>query len=318
MKKALSMAVVLGVSGVCAGDVMTFNVPQGDWNLATNWTPQQVPGADDRAVIPSGKICNVDSDTTVDTIEIEDTATLNVEADVTLTLEDDDDNVSGQGLGPSMPGTPVPDHSIIDGTLNLGDSSNGGATLEFTTKSHRFDGDGLVFGFGDAEIDIAADIAFFNRLDKDGKGVAGRLSITGLTGGTENGKLINGGIVGGGAAGAIVLSASTVVEDLSGARWIADCKASITFNQEVLDLAGDFEHDMGPGEFIFNESVKTCGTYRRIKCGGITLSQNKTFEYVGFETDSLIPCPNPGSGNGTIDCDNPYTISSGVTTPTCE
>jgi len=85
MKKALSMAAVLGVSGVCAGDVITFSPSgtSGDWNVAANWNPQKVPGADDRAVIPADKTCDVTADATVDTIEIEAGGTLNVQARVT-------------------------------------------------------------------------------------------------------------------------------------------------------------------------------------------------------------------------------------------
>lgn len=43
----------------------TFNVTSGNWNVASNWSPVGVPGAnDDYVVIPTGKTCTITADVT--------------------------------------------------------------------------------------------------------------------------------------------------------------------------------------------------------------------------------------------------------------
>jgi len=60
MCRSFCVAVLICAAICCVGaaraDVITWDVPTGDWNVATNWSPQQVPnvnGADD-AVIDNG------------------------------------------------------------------------------------------------------------------------------------------------------------------------------------------------------------------------------------------------------------------------
>ena len=77
----------------------------GGGQPCTNGTRVDAPTAADRAVIVSGKACNVDETTAVaDSLDVESGATLNIEGAAGNSLTLDDDAVSG---------------TTINGTLNL-------------------------------------------------------------------------------------------------------------------------------------------------------------------------------------------------------
>ena len=60
----LVSGLMIGV-GIAQADTCTFDATSGDWDVLENWdcvvAGEQVPTAGDRAVIQSGKTCNIDS-----------------------------------------------------------------------------------------------------------------------------------------------------------------------------------------------------------------------------------------------------------------
>jgi len=113
-----SFACVFGLASVGWADVTTFTASNGDWNVATNWD-NGIPTDEDRAVIPANKICTIPESyaAVADTIEVEADGILNINGSGSLTLDNSGDNIPTD-----------PDHSQVDGTVNLTASS---AVLKF-------------------------------------------------------------------------------------------------------------------------------------------------------------------------------------------
>lgn len=63
MKKLLFISILAIFSLTAASETITFNVGSGDWNVAGNWTPAQVPTAGDDVIIGTGNHCTIQSGT---------------------------------------------------------------------------------------------------------------------------------------------------------------------------------------------------------------------------------------------------------------
>lgn len=302
----IATALVLGVSSLSGADVVTFQPGggSGSWHDAGNWSSNSVPDGDDRVVIPSGKTCNVDADATADTMDVQ--GTLNIEPGRTLTLENNTENL--------IPVTPdEPDHSIVDGTVNLRFGSSSGSTLAFTeAATHIVSGTGKIVGETTAcRITIVAHKTFVNQLATDDNGIRGAMVIEGLADVSLTGTFRNEGIVYANGKG-IILASTTILEDIEGAQWESRC-GYLEFNREALDLNGDFQALDEPGILTFNQSIRTCGTYIRDYCGAITLAEGKTFKYAQYSSAGNS-CENPAqSGSGSGDCSSFFTVSESET-----
>lgn len=309
----------LGLSAGAQGELKTFNQTSGDFEEPTFWTPNGVPDADDRIIIPAGKLCNVNANAAVDTIEILTDGTdgdgnLTIKSGVTLTLDNDNHNCPSPG-----PGCPAaPQHSIIDGQLDLvGDPNSGDAVLEITNATHEFTGDGRIFGnFGDdSRIVIATDLKLINKMATIGGGIRGGLTVVGQTGGTNRGILRNEGIVSTDAAQVTGTANDNVIidaniEDNSSAVWVTDCTGTMEFKHGNTDMKGLFTDrysgygfigfGIDGGTFKFNATVRTCGTYEREGCGGLTFLNNAEFKYASFSGS----CTNPDTNGTSSDTPN--------------
>jgi Secretion system C-terminal sorting domain len=98
MKQRITLLVLLFISGFGFAQTkmgksnktaatITFNVANGSWNVAGNWSPVQVPTSADNIIIPAGKTCFLNSPTagTANFLNINSGGTLNVEAGASLT-----------------------------------------------------------------------------------------------------------------------------------------------------------------------------------------------------------------------------------------
>ncbi|MFM9996312.1 MAG: hypothetical protein ACKVU4_10990 [Phycisphaerales bacterium] len=306
-----SACVTLGLCGMAAADIKTFQPNTGTWHDEDNWSPTGIPTAADRAVIPAGKTCNIDSDDAIaDTIVVASTGLLYIYPSYTLTLENNNNNIDS-----------APDDHEINGDVvmlvNPSGPPTAGGSIAFTSLDHRVDGDGTVWGDNPTYcvVSIAANIKLINRLAEAGQGMRGSMTIEGLTG-TTNGKFRNEGLVEADGKGHIILASTTILEDISDAFWnIGDCFSHMTFERESLNLNGDFTH-VDNGRYHFNQSVKTCGTYTR-NCGWIDVGSGKTFSYVEF-VDGSGSCGNPGSATGDpVTCNAPYVVSADANGLSC-
>src|SRR5216684_3615942 len=52
-----------------AADIAWNNGAGGDWNVAANWNPSQVPGSPDKAILTLGATVTVNSNTTVGSLD---------------------------------------------------------------------------------------------------------------------------------------------------------------------------------------------------------------------------------------------------------
>jgi len=305
--------VLVGLCGYAGADTKTFQPSRGDWNNQANWSPQGVPTGTTRVIIPAGRICNVNVDATADTVVVQsiggNDGELTIDAGETLTLENNTDNVPA--FGPF-----TPDHSIVDGVLVLeynGSTGQSGVLSFVASSNHVVSGTGTILGGGaeygaGCEIRIAATKKFTNQLAAFGKGIRGGLRIVGQTqSGQTNGTFRNEGYVK--ANGLMILEDTTILEDIDGARWVANCKDVMVFRREALALLGDFEHNTddgsgGFGTFEFEQTIKTCGAYKRLACGCADVWPDASFQYAEFVSSH---CSNPGIGGGT--CNDPFVIT---------
>jgi hypothetical protein len=280
------------------GWVKTFVPTSGNFHDGGNWSPSGVPGPSDRIVIGTGQVCTVTADATVDTLFISADdgggGQLVIQAGITLTLENNNDNVAGS-----------PDNSIVDGQILLEGSSISGAALFIKVASHTISGVGEIYGqWESCEIKIEDMLTLTNQLST--LGMRGAFTIQGYSVSNipQPGNFVNDGIVevhhpSLTSFARVILGNFVTVDDTQAALWyVHACKGSMVFRYQSLFLEGDFLNDsVAPGSFVFEQSVKTCGTYTR-NAGGITFSANKYFKYAAFG-GGLSGCGNPGSVSGS-------------------
>jgi hypothetical protein len=303
IRNFLCLATLLVAFPAKAG-VKNFVPSTGVWNTASNWSPVGVPGTADRVVIQSGQTCTLDVTTTADTLNIEGTATLVIPDGYTLTLENDNDNISPSGA----------DNSVVDGTLAIQGSSTTDAVLRFATATHKVSGGGKITGqqTDHALIKIAAGKRLYNQLAASGKGIRGSMTILSESNLTK-GELTNEGLIecGDENNARLVLAADTTLADVSGAIWSVNaCKGELVFNEPATTLVGDFVTGSQSGTFEINQNVKTCGSYSR-GGGGVNVASGKTFKYAYFIYGG---CPNPGTASvDPTGCNYPWSLGSGNT-----
>ncbi len=294
----MNRTVTIGMGGVVAalcgsawGATTTFTASSGNWSASGNWS-NGVPTEADRAVIPSGKTCNVDiSNAVADTIEVQESGgtpgVLNIQAGQKLTLDNDNDNCCGAG---------TPDHSVVNGQVVIQWSSgSGGGVLKIDENDHEVTGSGRIQGDNVAsKIQIASGRTLTNQLITGGEGIRGKLTIEGSGG---DGAFYNSGLLEA-ADGSIVLASSTILDDDTDAIWGLRCFSDMTFDRTATSLVGHFRNfsTTEHGEFIFNATVQTCGTYTR-NYGGITINGNAAFRYLTF-AGGQTGCGNPGTTTG--------------------
>ena len=216
---AVVCGLVIGVGAVQA-DTCTFDVPSGDWDVLENWDcvvgGEQVPTAADRAVIQSGKICNIDSPAVADSLEVESTATLNILAGHKLTLDGDNDD------------------STIDGTLTITASGEDVGELAFVDNTQTISGDffGKIVGLDEAaKITVALGITLTNRTT-----IEGALQITGT------GDFKNGGTVHANTSGTLEITTGLLDDEPAG-FWQVSTSSSVVLHlaaQNTFLLDGSF------------------------------------------------------------------------------
>ena len=262
--------------------------------------------------IPPDKTCYVEDDYTIDSFVIEkdggDIGVLIIEEGNTLSVENDEDQCatcSEQDI----------DH-IVDGEMIIEDD----AALVFLDEDHLIEGTGAITGeTTDSTFQVNAGAEVTSQLAVADMGIRGSLDMVGGPTGAAARVFINEGLVFS-PGGHINLGPTLDLEDIQGAVWMVACgdpdglglqSGEMQFKRQELGLLGDFREPRNePGEFIFDASVKTCGTYFRWGCGGITINNSSTFSYASFDGGS-IPCPNPKDVDGTEDdCEDPWVVET--------
>lgn len=185
----------------------------------TTGTATDPPTAADRAIIVGGKTCNVDVTTAVaDSVNVESGATLNIQANQKLTIDDD-----------------AGSKTTIAGTLYLQGS---GSVLAFTTNNQTIDGAGKIVGQNSAaKITVVSGKILTNEST-----IEGALKITDDT---INGTFRNFGTVHANSAGTLEISTNAFDDD-STAMWKVSKSSGVTLKLDgtsatkaVLD--GSFE-----------------------------------------------------------------------------
>lgn len=138
------LAVVLVVAAVAtpvAAGTFTFDVTSGVWDLNTNWDPTDgPPGINDKAIIPTGKTCQIASADSEDAKEVD------------------------------IQGTGVLD---VDGTLSIGENATANTTVLTIGSSADFDGSGHLHLYENATINATVglgDVTIYNDLTLSGTG----------------------------------------------------------------------------------------------------------------------------------------------------
>lgn len=336
---AVCASALLACDGVTIGDVLEFTADDNnDFHNPLNWEDSGgntgAPTDDDRIWIPENLVCNVVADGgtvefTIDTMKIDEDGVLNIANGVTLILENDDDNVDF-GFGPVLP-----DHSIVNGEVNVG-SGAGGGTLHVqalwpgaTYNEHIFGGDGKVDGVGDRSvIEIGEDQIFVNQLGGagDDNGIFNWFKFRANDGAAtfnNEGRVVA-------DIGDISFESTLDLEDAVGAIWgVDDCEHEMKFAQSAT-LAGDFvmfsdddgTGSDGGGEFwlsVANITIDTSGTLvveQSCPFQQWTLASGCTFEYETFDC-SLAPSSCATCTNPCDTCTGPYQVTSSETIGSC-
>ncbi|MCH7721692.1 MAG: hypothetical protein IH988_12015, partial [Planctomycetes bacterium] len=145
----LAMTVVILPVGSAQAETCNFNVSSGNWTDGGNWSCGHEPTFADLAVILSGNTCTMDDAAgEADSLTVESTATLNVQANKKLTLDSSDTN------------------STIAGTVNLQGS---GSELAFINNNQTIDGAGKIVGqHSGAQILLGGGVHLTNQITIEG------------------------------------------------------------------------------------------------------------------------------------------------------
>ena len=292
---------------------------------------EEIPGPDDRIIIPDGLTCIIsnnqtansgDPDYTIDSMEVYEKLIL--ATDVRLELENDDANCE-PGIGQSCGSV---DHSVIvEGAQVLLDEDS---ALYFSTGSHIISGDDddggeVTYNSSNwsAAIEIDDGVAVTNQLGfgqtviDNTRGFHLGDTTFKAVGASAVGTFVNEGVVK--AWGAVVFEDDIDIEDICGARWTFECNSSITVERNADELEGDFIGICG-GELICKAIVATCGEFIR---NGLNLSfpvaaANHYFSYVEFSAGDWEDCDNPCTTcPNTPDCTDPYEVDDDVVCSGC-
>jgi len=311
MKQALAFVIataslLISVTCVSARTSYTFNDHDGShrWSVATNWTPNGVPGSNDSATIPVSLTCAVDANQDVSTVDVEGTLNINAESPpIVLTFH----NVNGT-------------NSTVNGSINMLASGLKLSELHFVNASHRVSGSGKITGMAlGNKIVMGHFITLHNLLATTSQGVRGTMTIdASATLSPSPATFDNEGICE--STGEIDLTANVALSDISGALWItsgANCPVMRFYHTAALygDLTNTYQ---AAGLFDFEATVTTCGTWTW-NGGEILVTPGASFDYVGFSAGTSPPANctnNPAGGQSTLTCNGGtltcFTLQSSV------
>lgn len=243
--------VLVGSTAQVQGDTKYFCADTDNtWraNSGQNWrtfgggqdcddgTRVDAPTASDRAVIVSGKTCNIASNAVADSLDVESDATLNIQGATGNSLTLDDDGANG---------------TTITGTLNL---LGANSLLAFTTNDQTIDGAGKIVGQHNA---AQITIEVLKTLTSETI-IEGNLQITGA------GIFRNHGTVHANVAGTLLLDCNSFDDD-STALWKISSSSSAILQIDVTsttapDLDGAFEILNGGTLDVDSEGLQTTGS----------------------------------------------------------
>jgi hypothetical protein len=243
-----------------------------------------IPGANDRVIICPPKTCHVDVAATVETVWVQDTASLNVWPSYTLTLN----NWSSSD-------------SVVDGTITLEASSPDFGHLAFTTNNHELTGNGLIFGqnYG-CTITLDSD----DQVLTNNTTISGELQIT-ESGDPNDTSFVNGadGLVLADADGTLAI---TLVDSLGSPTgdWQVSTDEDAILKIDVLctTMSGNFYVELGKLEI--NANVWTQGDLN-FTSGTIQVADDVSFK-TGQDAAVYYFHASGGSGNAN-DPNNWYT-----------
>jgi hypothetical protein len=268
----------------------------GIWAIAANWsTDPNLPGPDDRVIIPADKNVFIrDNESfTADSLEIGALSKLQLDGTGMLTLENDNIHCGGS---PS-PACGLRDNHLINGFILLNDESQ----LRFVDEEqHVLGGGGYIQGQLPGVVTITIDDGVLLR-NQLGNGMKGGMTITG------DGEFRNESFVQSG--GLIVLDEGLTVSDVEGAEWLVlgICQANyggvMEFHEEAV-LFGDFESNFFAACFFFYADVETFGAFIDAYCSGVWVDEENSISFCYWEyvDNGCDPGDPPGVG------EDPYCI----------
>jgi hypothetical protein len=248
MKRAiLTTAALAAVLFIGASAQATDNTFTGEstsyWNNGDNWDQDHIPTADENAVIPDGKTCNVDITTAVaDTVEVQNGGTLNIQTGMKLTLD-------GDGGTSKVSGT---------GELRLLGS---GSVLAFTTHDHAISYESTPGEITGANSSALITLAGASQSLTSNITISGQLSITEDTssGDPMGTSFVNSDEVRANAAGTLDIS----VDSCSGSgNWRAETSGDAVLQFDLTNpssLTGDFYLSSGKVKLITGTQISTSG-----------------------------------------------------------
>lgn len=338
MKSLLLITAGLAATSAGAADYYWVGGAPGNqtnWDSTKNWqvggsTATSLPGAGDDVHIPDVTYQpQVMSNTTVNSIEVADDASFSFNGAYTLTLDDaqldilgdgfvDIDNAatirleaadalqiaaSGGSLNVYANGTleivaaSSSDH-VVNGQVKL---LQAGSLLD-VQDDNTFSGSGSIIGFDDqAQLFIAASKTFQIELP-----VAGAMLVDGGSGAAFDNRDE---VVANDSDDPIEFSASVTLQDSGtpnaeafkvqdGGHMIFKNDATLTSSFLVEDANSELEIDAG-------FDVISCGALE-FNAGQITIGSGATFQYVGYSGT----CANPADSGSGADCSNRYVVSA--------
>ena len=243
--KTIMMTLCALLANTAFADIVTWVGPSiGDWGEPDNWEDSfnvnRVPDQFDRAVVDDAQVVINDTEHfIVDTINVMENATLRIDCDASLTLENDNDNLCAECEIPDPT-----DHSRIDGSVIL----FRGAILVVQSKGiyttdHKFTGTGHIIGTSTPvnEIRIQPGKRMWNLLRNGTEsGIRNHLTIT-RDGQTGTAGLLNDGDIVCSDPGTLSIDSSIDLEDTANGIYMVDDKdAVVALNTAALELEGDF------------------------------------------------------------------------------
>jgi hypothetical protein len=301
---AASMAAIGSATPARTGSVVEFDNDggggDGKWSTDTNWVGDSKPTAADRAYIPSGLTCTVDTTAaTADTLQVD--GTLNIAAGMVLTLENDDDIVGGAGA----------DNSAVDGDIALQGTSS---ALRLSVADHTFAGSGTLRGEADAaKIQILGGLTFTSEILIKGQLTVEKRSGTGSPTFDNQFQVwsnVDGGTI---TLGSNLLLAD-VDDDPSDFEWrVGDSSggfdAAMRFLKSNGSLNGDFKVEQAGSQLIMSE---TSGAEVDVATTGILEMDCDTSVFIASSGSSFAhdndnfsgTCSAPGTPiESTFECD---------------
>jgi hypothetical protein len=157
----LAAFTAMGIVGTANAIDRTFDGGPGgtgtDWNTAANWSSDNVPNAlNEKAIIPNGFTVNLDTSPTIGSLEMGETAILNIAPNASATLTIDADTLDGLVV---LKATSDSVYAVIN--VGDGDSDHTGVLrLQDNTAAHQVGGD-IILWESDSVLDVEVDNAIF-------------------------------------------------------------------------------------------------------------------------------------------------------------